>query len=100
MRLDAMNVQKMETLIKGWDVDLDAYLAKADQPGTKFADGFRSRVENVKSQCKSALGRLDQIKAYGCFRWQVFEQGMNGAWKKLDSAFRKLAEEERGAVSE
>jgi hypothetical protein len=95
-----MNVPKMESLIKKWDVDRDAFLAKSDQPDSKFADGFRNRIENVKLQCKSAPSRLEQIKAVGCFRWQVFEAGMNGAWKKLDSAFRKLTEEERGAVAE
>jgi hypothetical protein len=100
MRLDAMNVQKMEGLIKTWDVDLDAFLAKADQPGMKFAVGFRDRIEKVKSQCKSAQDRLDQIKAVGCFRWQVFEAGMDGAWKKLDAAFRKLTLEERSAAIE
>jgi hypothetical protein len=95
-----MNVQRMEGLIKTWDVDLDGLLAKADQPELKFAEGFRRRIEDVKLQCRSAQSMLDQIRAYGCFRWQVFEPGMNVAWKKLDAAFRRLTEEERGVPSQ
>jgi hypothetical protein len=99
MKLDAMTLGKMETQLKQWNLQIETFTAKSDDPGTTSPIDFRKHIDNVKSQCKATQERLDEIKAAGCFRWQVYEPGIIGTWKKLDNAFKRLSEEDRGAGS-
>lgn len=94
MKLDAMNVGKMETLLREWGEQLDALVARSQAAGAAVASDYHKRIEDVKSQCKVAKTRLEEIRAAGSFRWQVFESAMEGRWKKLESAFKRVTKEE------
>lgn len=86
------HIGKMESQLKHWGAKLDGLLAKADDTSAETKAEYRKSVGELKQKHQAAQAKLDELKAAGSEKWEVFKVGVDSAWRELEVAFKKLTE--------
>ena len=84
-------VGEMEAELKQWGTRLDNLLAKADVAGTAARIDYRQRLDDLKEKYDAAEAKLAELKAAGSGKWEIFQGGVETAWRELATAFTRLA---------
>ena len=90
MEFTQAHVGKMEAQLKRWGSQLDGLVAKAQEAGTEAKDDYRQAVAELKAKHQAAQAKLDELRAVGTDKWEVFKTGVESAWSDLETAFKKL----------
>ena len=85
------HVGKMEAELKQWGMRLDNLLAMAQVVGTAARVDHRQRLDDLKEKYDAAEAKLAELKAAGSSKWEVFQGGVEAAWRELANAFTRLA---------
>ena len=85
-----VNVEKMEAQLKEWGKKIDELAVKADTAGAQVKADYRKYVDDLKAKRTVAQSKLDELKAAGSEKWEVFKSGVESAWKDLESTFKTL----------
>jgi hypothetical protein len=86
------HVEDMEAELKQWGARLDklmteAHSARAD---VKKSD-HRKRLDDLREKYLAAEERFAELKAAGSGKWEIFQGGVEAAWRELATAFTRLA---------
>lgn len=84
-------VGEMEAELKQWGARLDNLLAMAHVVGTAAKIDHRQRLDDLKEKYDAAEAKLAELKAAGSGKWEVFQGGVETAWRELANAFTRLA---------
>jgi hypothetical protein len=85
------HVGEMEAELKQWGARLDNLLAMAQVVGTAGRIDHRQRLDDLKEKYDAAEAKLAELKAAGSSKWEVFQGGVETAWRELANAFTRLA---------
>jgi hypothetical protein len=85
------HVGKMEAELKQWGARLDELLTKANAAGTGAKIDYRKRLDDLQEKFVVAEARFAELKAAGSRKWDTFKDGVETAWRELETAFTKLA---------
>jgi predicted nucleic acid-binding Zn-ribbon protein len=84
------NVAKMEAQLAAWGARLDELASKTEQAKADGKAEYQKRLEDLRTQCSTAQGRVDEFRRAGSSNWETVRSGIENAWKDLDIAFRQL----------
>ena len=84
------NLSKMEDQLKAWGTKLEEVVAKVNTAGQQAKVDSQKHVDELKVKLAAAQAKLAEAKAAGGERWDSFKQGVEHAWKELESGFKKL----------
>ena len=84
------NLSKLEEQLKLWNARLTELLAKAAVTGQQAKIASRKQVDELKTRLESARSKLEEAKAAGSEKWEVFRQSVEHTWQELEGAFKKL----------
>lgn len=84
------NLSKLEAQLKLWAAKLDEVKAKATDAGQQAKVDSAKQLDELKARLEGARAKLDEAKAVGHEKWDTVKQGVEHAWKDLESAFSKL----------
>jgi hypothetical protein len=90
MEMTQKHVGKMETQLKVWSVKLDELVAKAEEVGTEAKIDYCKRIDDLKAKHLAAQEKLVELRAAGIEEWESLKTGVEGTWKDVESAFKKL----------
>ena len=85
------DVRNMEAELGRWSAKLDELRARTDAAGSELRFDYRKRLDDMSRKYAVAEQRLDELKAAGTAKWEIFRGGIEDAWSQLEEAFRKLA---------
>lgn len=85
------DVGKMEAELEQWGARLDNLQAMAQLAGTAAGIDHRQRLDDLKEKYDAAEAKLTELKAAGSSKWEVFQGGVETAWRELANAFTRLA---------
>jgi len=84
-------VGKMEADLRIWGAKIEALIAGAAAAGTGAKIDYRRRLDDIKTKYQIVEKKLAELKYVSSSRWEMFQDGIEKAWKDLEAAFRKLA---------
>ena len=84
------NVSKLEDQLKLWTAKLNEVAARVGVAGQEAKIASRKQVDELKTRLESARSKLEEAKAAGSEKWEVFRQGVEHTWQELEGAFKKL----------
>jgi hypothetical protein len=84
------NVSKLEDQLKLWTAKLNEVAARAGVAGEQAKMASRRQVDELKTRLESARSKLEEAKAAGSEKWEIFRQGVEHTWQELEGAFKKL----------
>jgi hypothetical protein len=84
------HIEKREAQLRQWGVRLDELVARAEEAGAKAKIDHRKRIDDLKVKYQVARSRLDELRAAGSEKWEIFKNGVERAWSELEVAFKKL----------
>jgi hypothetical protein len=80
----------MERQLKHWGARLDDLAAKVATAGANAEADRRDLVAELRAKQELAQAKLDELKAAGGDKWETLKAGVEGAYKELEGAFKKL----------
>ena len=71
----------------------EARQSAGDGPGGRHRGRIdhRQRLDDLKEKYDAAEAKLAELKAAGSSKWEVFQGGVETAWRELANAFTRLA---------
>lgn len=86
------NLEKMEAQLKTWDAKFNR-LNRKDQDAEAEAQPrieYHKRVNMIKAKRAAAQAKFEEFKAAGGEKWNSLKDGIEAAWKDLETAFKEL----------
>ena len=84
-------VAKMEAELKQWGSRLDKLMTAAHATGADVKIDYRKRLDDLREKYVAAERRFTELKAAGNGKWEIFQGGVEAAWRELATAFTRLA---------
>ena len=85
------HVEKMEAELKQWGARLDKLLTEAQATRADAKIDYRKRLDDLREKYVAAEKSFAELKAAGSGKWEIFQGGVEAAWRELATAFTKLA---------
>ena len=85
------HVEKMEAELKQWGARLDKLMTQAHATSADVKIDYRKRLDDLREKYVAAEKRFAELKAAGSGKWEIFQGGVEAAWRELATAFTKLA---------
>ena len=85
------HVEKMEAELKQWGARLDKLLTAAHGASTDVKSDYRKRLDDLRQKYVAAEKKFAELKAAGSGKWEIFQGGVETAWRDLATAFTRLA---------
>lgn len=85
------HVEKMEAELKQWGARLDKLLTAAHAASADMKTDYRKRLDDLRQKYVAAEKRFAELKAAGSGKWEIFQGGVEAAWRDLATAFTRLA---------
>ena len=84
------HVGEMEGELKRWAAKLGELRSQGHTRGGEMNLDYHQRLDAMEAKYDAAETKVDELKAAGSARWEVFRSGIETAWSELEAAFRKL----------
>lgn len=84
------NIAKLEAQLAVWRAKIDELASKTEQTKAEAKADYQKRLEELRTQCATAQGRVDDFKRAGSKNWETLKAGIENAWKDLDVTFQKM----------
>ena len=84
-------VGEMEVQLREWGVKLEELLAAAELAGAEAKAEYCKRLDGLRAKHQAVRAKLEELRAAGSGKWETLEAGVEGAWRELDDAFRRLS---------
>ena len=84
------NVSKLEDQLKLWTAKLNEVAARAGVATQEAKIASRKQLDELKTRLESARTKLDEAKAAGSEKWEIFRQSVEHTWQELEGAVKKL----------
>ena len=85
------HVQKMEAELEQWGARLDKLVTEAHATSADVKTDYRKRLDDLRRKYVTAEKKFAQLKAAGSGKWEIFQNGVEAAWRELATAFTRLA---------
>lgn len=80
----------LESQLTLWGAKLDELIAKAKVSRQEAQIESRKHLDELKRKLDAATTKLQAAKAAGGDKWEAFKHDVEGSWKDLEAAFKKL----------
>ena len=81
-------VEKMQSQLKEWSLEIDRLKAKADEAKAEAKIEYAKRVEELRAMHENASKKLDELKASSDVAWEDLKTGIDASWSALSSAIK------------
>lgn len=85
------DVGKLEAQLAHWGAKLDQLVADANKTDAEAKVDYHKRVDSLKAKYEVAQAKVAELREGGSEKWDSFKDGIEIAWKDLESAFKELA---------
>jgi chromosome segregation ATPase len=82
-----VKVEKLETQLKEWGIDLEKFRAKADRAKTDRKAKLDNEVATLRAKMGEAQKKLEELKKTGDDASGELKKGIENAWAELKKAF-------------
>jgi hypothetical protein len=80
-----VDIKELEAQLDAWKSKISALEAAIEGPG---ADDYRRRFDNLTAKYAAARGKVDDLKAAGEEKWDLFKADIWIAWNELENALQ------------
>ena len=84
------HVEKMEAELKQWGARLDKLVTGAHATSADAKVDYRNRLDDLREKYVAAERSFAELKAAGSGKWEIFQGGVETAWRELATAFTRL----------
>lgn len=84
------DIGKLQAQLEQWGKKLDELVARAAELGEDARHESLALAHALEAKYSQARAKLDDLEAAGSEKWSAFEDGVENAWRELETAFGKL----------
>jgi multidrug resistance efflux pump len=81
-------VEKLQSQLKEWSIEIDRLKAKADVAKADAQLEYHKRVEELRAMHGKASKKLDELKAASDGAWDDLKTGADASWDALSNAIK------------
>jgi hypothetical protein len=86
------NLSRLEAQLEVWSGKLHELLSRATAAGQQARVDSKKQFDELKGRLEVARTKLDEARAAGSEKWEVFKDGVERAWDELEATFKKMME--------
>jgi hypothetical protein len=84
------NLSKLEAQLELWSAKLTEVAGRARVAGEQAKVDSRKQLDELKSRLEVARSKLDEARAAGAEKWEIFKDGIEHIWGEIEGTFKKL----------
>ena len=85
-------LDKLETKLKEWGVDLEMFKARAAKAGGEVRTEYEKQIKLLHEKLEHARKKLEELERSGSSASDELKKGIENAWAELKKAFDNVAD--------
>ncbi len=81
---------QMQSQLKKWDAEIDAFSAKANQFGAEARDKYYDQLKDMRANREALTEKMHEVTQASEAAWQEMQKGMETAWDSMKTAMEKM----------
>jgi len=82
-------IDKAKARLEQWEAEIDKLKARMDEAGADARIEYREELDDLRKRRTEAKEKLSKLADAGDDAWDDVRQGLEAAWDKAESAFKK-----------